>query len=72
MDEECGIISVNKRREAIGPSASAAAPDPAPRGDSEGRKAGCWPQTAEVHVRARDSISPDSCIFPNIEKHQIH
>ena len=31
--------------------------------------AGCWPQIAEMHVKGMISVSPDSCIFPYIEKH---
>ena len=26
-----------------------------------------WPQTAEVHVKGMNSVSPEACIFPYIE-----
>ena len=29
---------------------------------------GYWSQIAEVHVKGMISVSPDSCIFPYIEK----
>ena len=32
-------------------------------------KTGCWPQRAEVHIKETITGSPDSCIFPYIEKH---
>ena len=35
------------------------------------RDLGYWPQTAEVRTKAMISMSPDSCIFPNIEKREI-
>ena len=28
-----------------------------------------WPQIAETHIKGIISVSPDSCIFPYIEKH---
>ena len=28
-----------------------------------------WPQIAEVHIKGMISVSPDSCIFPYLEKH---
>ena len=34
-------------------------------------RTGYWPQTAEVHINRMISVSPDSCIFPYIEKHLI-
>ena len=40
----------------------------APRGDSGWESTRCWPQTAEVHIKGRISISPDASIFPYIEK----
>ena len=36
--------------------------------DSGWRRAGCWPQIAKAHIKGMISISPDSCIFPYIEK----
>ena len=27
-----------------------------------------WPQTAEIHTKGMISVSPESCIFPHIEK----
>ena len=27
-----------------------------------------WPQIAEVHIKGMMSVSPDSCIFPYVEK----
>ena len=32
---------------------------------------GHWSQIAEVHIKEIISVSPDSCIFPYTEKHQI-
>ena len=32
------------------------------------RKAGYWPQIAKEHIKEMISVSPDSCIFPFIEK----
>ena len=29
---------------------------------------GFWPQIAEIHMKGMISVSPDSCIFPDIEK----
>ena len=48
---------------AIKPSATTATPDAAPWGNS-----GYWAQVAEVHIKGMISVSPDSCIFPYIEK----
>jgi len=28
-----------------------------------------WPQLAEVPIKGRISVSPDSCMFPDIEKY---
>ena len=35
------------------------------------KNAGCWPQTAEMHMKEMTLIIPDSCIFPYIEEHWI-
>ena len=32
------------------------------------KKTGNWPQIAEMHMKEVISVSPDSCIFPYIEK----
>ena len=37
-----------------------------PQGDSGWETTGCWPQIAEVHIKGKISVSPDSCIFPYI------
>ena len=34
-------------------------------------KTGYWPRIAEMHMKGMVSVSPDSCIFPYIEKHCI-
>ena len=31
-------------------------------------KTGYWPQIAEVYIKGMISVSPDSCIFPYMEK----
>ena len=28
----------------------------------------CWPQAAEIQMKGMISVSPDTCIFPYIEK----
>ena len=33
------------------------------------RQVGYWPQTDEVYIKGKISVSPDYCIFPYIEKH---
>jgi len=33
------------------------------------QEAGCWPQVAEMRKKGMISVSPDTCIFPYIEKH---
>ena len=35
------------------------------------KKTGYQPQRAEMHVKGRVSVSPDSCTFPNIETPKI-
>ena len=32
---------------------------------------GYWPQRAKVNIKRMISVSPDSCIFPYLQKHQI-
>ena len=47
---------------------------PLPTGSPEElcvKNSGSWPQRAEMHMKRMTSVSPDSCIFPYIEKHQI-
>ena len=43
-------------------------PKDAPWGDSGWQSTGYWPQIAEVRIKGMISGSPDSCIFPYIEK----
>ena len=38
---------------------------PAIRSSSHGEH---WPQTAKMHMKGMISVSPDSCIFPDIER----
>ena len=37
-------------------------------GDWEVRNTGCWPRRAEMHLKGMISMSPESCIFPYVEK----
>ena len=43
---------------------------PLPTG-SPVKNTGYWPQGAEMPMKVMTSVSPDSCLFPDIEKHQI-
>ena len=62
----------NSRRKEYMPFGShqaAVTPHGEPWGDSRCETSGNWPQIAEVHITRTSSLSPDSCIFPYIEKH---
>ena len=43
-------------------------PNSTPWGDSGWESPGYWPQMAEVRIKGMISVSPDSCIFPYMEK----
>ena len=47
---------------------TAATPYGEPWGNSGWENTGYWPQLAEVHIKGMISVSPDSSIFPYIEK----
>ena len=46
-------------------------PTVSPNGDQDVINTGYWPQIAETHIKGMISVSPDSCIFPYVEKHLI-
>ena len=37
--------------------------------ETQDLKMGLWPQIAEMHIKGMISVSPNSCIFPDTEKH---
>ena len=44
-------------------------PAVSPKGAPDVKTTGYWPGTAKMQMRGTTSVSPDSCIFPHIEKH---
>ena len=58
------------RKECLPSSSDQTAPTPysEPWGSSGCENTGSWPQIAEIHTKGMISVSPDSCIFPHIEK----
>ena len=48
------------------------APDKVPMGIQEGEKQDTGPKIVQVRIEGMISVSPNSSIFPNIEKHQNH
>ena len=68
---DCGIAHYIRKQRMSGPwnQQPLQLPDRAHWGDSGWRKAGSWYQVAEMHIKGMISVSPDSCIFPDTEKH---
>ena len=46
----------------------AATPYSEPKGAQEVKSTGYWPQIPEMHAKGMSSVSPDSYIFPYVEK----
>ena len=58
-------VSVNKHCQL---STVAATMDVEPSGNTGCKNIGYGPQICEVHIKEMISVSPDSCIFPYMEK----
>ena len=54
---------------AVKPLVTIATPSSVPWGDSGWEKTWYQPWIARVHIKGMITVSPDSCIFPYIEKH---
>ena len=69
---DSGIAHYIRKQRMSGPPSSQQPlqlPSRAPWGDSGCRKAGSWYQVAKMHIKGMISVSPDSCVFPDREKH---
>ena len=64
-------ISVKKKKKKMSLSSAIAAllPELVSPEETQDVKTEYWPQLAEVPIKGRISVSPDSCMFPDIEKY---